>query len=132
MILGIGIDLIDSQRIEKLMQSHPERFVEKHFTANERAQGQQREKAGTAALFYAKRFAAKEAMVKAMGTGFTGGISFQDIEVSNNDKGRPSIICQGQALAQLKDLADDKTFAIHLSLSDEPPYAIAKVIVEVL
>lgn len=133
MIIGIGIDLVDSQRIEKLIEKHPTRFIEKHFTQSEQEQAKDREKAGAVSLFYAKRFAAKEALVKALGTGFTEGISFQDIDIYNDAKGCPHIRISGNAEKVLMNLIPQgKKHKIHLSLSDEPPMVIAQVTVEAI
>ncbi len=127
MIIGIGNDLCDIRRIEKALSRHGRRFEERCFTPAERAKAAGRaDKAGT----LAKRFAAKEACSKALGTGI-GGIHWHDMEVVNDGKGRPALNLTGPA----KDLLDALLPAgheafIHLSLSDEHPLAQAFVIIE--
>jgi len=133
MILGTGIDLLDIRRLEKLMEKHGERFQARYFTKAEIETAQAREKAGTHILAFAKRYAAKEACAKALGTGFIDGIFMSDIEVTNDVLGKPTLALTGGALARLKDITPEgKHIAIHLSLTDEPPYAQAQVLIEAL
>ncbi len=133
MIIGTGIDLIDIRRIEELMAKHGERFQARYFTSAEIKTATLREKAGTHILAFAKRFAAKEACAKALGTGFIDGIFMRDIEVTNDALGKPTLTVTGGALERLKTLTPEgKTAHIHLSLTDEPPYAQAQVMIEVL
>lgn len=133
MIIGTGIDLIDIRRIEELMQKHGARFQSRYFTQAEIETAKAREKAGTHILAFAKRFAAKEACAKALGTGFIDGIFMSDIEITNDTLGKPTLSLSGGALKRVQMLTpDDKTAHIHLSLTDEPPYAQAQVIIEAL
>lgn len=133
MILGTGIDLLDIRRLEKIMARHGARFKERYYTANEIATAESRKVAGTEMLAFAKRYTAKEACAKALGTGFIEGIFMRDIEVTNDDLGKPSLTLYNGALARLKEMTPaGKEVSLHLSLSDEPPYAQAQVIIEAL
>jgi holo-[acyl-carrier protein] synthase len=122
-IFGIGTDLIKVDRIKRLLDSNP-RFFDKVFCASEREYC--RQKANPAQSF-AVRFAAKEAFMKALGTGWDKGISFKEIRVISDDKGKPEIELSGATLDyfQYHNLS-----RIHLSLSHEKDYAVAYVIVE--
>lgn len=131
MIIGIGIDLVDIRRIEKSLQ-RSERFEEKLFTESERKKARGRKKAGKkiVAATYAKHFAAKEACAKALGLGFQEKISWQDMEIKNLPSGAPAMHLKGAALKRLKSLTPKGREAIiHVSLSDEYPYAQAQVII---
>ncbi|MEM7618071.1 MAG: holo-ACP synthase [Pseudomonadota bacterium] len=131
MILGLGTDLIDSRRIEKMMTDYPARFLEKYFTSEEIKEYEVRENAGTHILYLAKRFAAKEAFAKALGTGFQDGLYMKDLQILNKEQGKPVIECLNGALEKLEKFAHGcKGCKIHLSLTDEPPYAQATVIIE--
>ncbi len=133
MIIGFGNDLIDIRRIEKLMENNEQRFTEKYFTDLERETAETRRVNGNHICAYAKRFAAKEACAKALGTGFQDGIYMRDIGVINDEFGRPSLELTGAAAKRLKDLTPDGMKArLHLTLSDEPPMAQACVIIEAL
>ena len=134
MIYGVGTDLVSVVRIEHLMLQFQEKFSEKVFTKNEVLQATKikvsAENFLPRALFFAKRFAAKEAFSKAIGLGIGRGIDFQDIEIENDSLGKPKIkILNGKEIF-LKQLMDCKNFAIHLSLTDENPLASATVIIE--
>ena len=126
MILGIGTDIVNIGRIEKLIQRFGERFLTRIFTQNEREAASLKSIQKTAYL--AKRFAAKEAFSKALGTGFRHGLRFQQIEVVNDKNGKPMI----QLYDYAKKILDQKTdhYEIHLSLSDDIPYAQAFVVIE--
>jgi len=127
MILGIGSDLVDIRRIEKVLQRHGERFVTRVFTATERAKAERR--AGRIAT-YAKRFAAKEACSKALGTGFRSGVFWRDMGVVNLPGGRPTMKLTGGALARLQAITPAGCEArIEVSLTDEGPTAQAIVII---
>lgn len=133
MILGTGIDLLDMKRLERVMEKHGARFKERYFTQTEIATAAARAKAGTEILAFAKRYAAKEACAKALGTGFIEGIFMKDIEVTNDELGKPSLTLHNGALARLNEMMPEgKQAVLHLSLSDEPPYAQAQVIIEAL
>src|SRR5690606_41020472 len=99
MILGIGSDLVDIRRIEKVIARHGERFINRIFTDIERAKAERR---ATRIETYAKRFAAKEACSKALGTGFRRGVFFKDMGVVNLPSGRPTMQLTGGALDQLR------------------------------
>jgi len=122
MILGIGCDICDIRRIEKLIQSQGEKFLNRVFTLSERKRLQKREKIANG---FAKVFAAKEALVKALGN--STDISWQDIEIIKNNNGRPELKLHRKAQEMAKNLANGN-YQLHLSLSDEPPYALAYVI----
>jgi len=131
MIIGTGSDVLDINRLEKVLERHGERFIKRCFTEIERAKAERRRGAGTHIATYAKRFAAKEACSKALGTGFSQGVYLKDIGVVNDAAGKPSIVLTGGALAKLKSLTPaGQTALIHLSLTDEPPMVHAHVIIE--
>lgn len=133
MIIGTGSDLIDITRIEKTLERHGQRFIERCFTPVEIAKAERRRGAGTHIATYAKRFAAKEACSKALGTGFSEGVYFRDIGVVNDPLGRPTLALTGGALARLLAMMPPgKSPVIHLTLTDEPPMAMAYVIIEAL
>ncbi|HPF79250.1 MAG TPA: holo-ACP synthase [Alphaproteobacteria bacterium] len=133
MILGTGIDLLDIRRLEKIMARHGDRFKERYFTDKEIATAEAREAAGTTLLAFAKRYTAKEACAKALGTGFIEGIFMKDIEVTNDALGKPNLTLYNGALDRLHEMTPEgKEVVIHLSLTDEPPYAQAQVIIEAL
>ncbi len=134
MILGIGHDITDIRRIEKALDRFGERFINRCFTEKERKLAESRShNPGQRAATYAKRFAAKEACVKALGIGVSSGVTLKDIEVSNTPMGKPTINLHGQAYRYLADLLPmDGVVAIHLSLTDEPPYASAYVIIDAI
>jgi holo-[acyl-carrier protein] synthase len=126
-IIGIGTDLIDIRRIERTLERYGERFLDRVFTPVERARSERR--AGRAAS-YAKRFAAKEAGAKALGTGFRQGVFLRDIGVVNLASGRPTLVLTGGALARLERLTPKGMKAeINLTITDEPPLAHAMVII---
>lgn len=134
MILGIGIDLVSVGRIEHLMSQFKEKFPQKIFTTNEIISAEKIVTSGDSlmpqALFYAKRFAAKEAFSKALGLGIGRGIDFCDIEVENNEVGKPQIRILNDKGEFLKQHFSCKNFSIHLSITDENPLASAIVIIE--
>lgn len=127
MILGIGSDLVDIRRIERTLERYGARFVDRVFTAEERRRSDHR--AGRAAS-YAKRYAAKEACSKALGTGFRDGVYWRDLGVVNLASGRPTMILTGGALKRLQAMTPDgMTARIELTLTDEMPLASAFVII---
>lgn len=131
MIIGTGSDLIDIRRIEKTLARFGDRFIERCFSEVEIAKAERRRQAGTHIATYAKRFAAKEACSKALGTGFSGGVYMKDISVENDAWGRPSLRLSHGAARRLQDLVPPgKTAKIHLTLTDEPPLAQAFVLIE--
>lgn len=130
MIVGIGVDLVDSRRIERLLKQFGGRFKEKIFTSEERAYA---ENCPSALVAYSNRFAAKEAAVKALGTGFREGIGWHDIEVVRAASGAPSLIFHSKAYEKLLSLVPlGMTALSHVSVSDEPPYSTAFVVLSAI
>ena len=128
MILGIGTDICDISRIEKSLDKFGQRFLDKTFTLHEQEYCES--KSGKAS-YYAKRFAAKEAVAKALATSSSGALSWLDVEVKNDPSGRPKAILYRGALERLNaKTPDDSTAHIHLSLSDDYPYAVAYAMIE--
>src|SRR5580698_1890667 len=128
MILGLGSDLIDIRRIEKTLEKHGERFIARIFTDIERAKSEAR---ANRAASYAKRFAAKEACAKALGTGLARGVFWRDMGVVNLPSGKPTLHLTGGAAARLARLTPSGYRPIiHLTLTDEFPLAQAQVIIE--
>ena len=131
MIIGTGSDLIDIRRVEKTLARFGERFIQRCFTPEEIAKAERRREAGTHIATYAKRFAAKEACSKALGTGFSNGVFMKDIGVINDPLGRPALKLTGGALKRLQSLTPAGTKAVlHVTLTDEPPLASVSVIIE--
>lgn len=127
MILGIGNDLCDIRRIEKSLERFGERFIRRVFTETEQKRSEGR---ATRASSYAKRFAAKEACSKALGTGFRRGVFMRDMGVVNLRGGKPSLALTGGALARLAEITPAGMAAqIDLTLTDEYPLAQAFVII---
>ncbi|MEY3553516.1 MAG: hypothetical protein RL735_1864 [Pseudomonadota bacterium] len=128
MILGFGSDLCDIRRIESALARYGERFAKRCFTEIERAKSDGR---AQRAASYAKRFAAKEACAKALGTGFRHGVFFHDMGVVNLPGGRPTLVLTGGAARRLAELTPPGAQAhIHLTLTDEYPLAMAQVLIE--
>ena len=129
MILGLGNDTVDIRRIEQTIGRHGERFLERVFTLVERAKAERRtERIRTAT--YAKRFAAKEAASKALGTGFRAGVFFRDLGVVNLRSGQPTLEMTGGAAARLAAITPPGHVArVALTMTDEYPYASAVVII---
>ena len=127
MIIGLGSDLVDIRRIERVLERHGERFTHRVFTDAERRKAEAR---AARAATYAKRFAAKEACAKALGTGFRRGVFFRDMGVVNLPSGRPTLVLAGGALRQLRRITPEGCEArIDLSLTDDFPLAQAVVII---
>ena len=130
MIIGIGSDLVDIRRIEKVLTRHGERFIDRVFTPTERAKAEGR---ANAAATYAKRFAAKEACAKALGTGFRRGVFFHDMGVVNLPGGKPTMKLTGGALARLQAITPKGCEArIDLTITDEYPLAQAFVLISAI
>ena len=128
MIIGIGSDLCDIRRIEGTLQRFGERFTHRVFTEGERRRSDRR---AARAASYARRFAAKEACAKALGTGMRGGVFWRDMEVVNLPSGRPTLRLAGGALERLRAMLPDGHEAVlHVSLTDDPPVAQAFVVIE--
>ena len=128
MILGLGSDICDIRRIEKSLERFGERFSLRLFSEAERARAERRPVLRAAT--YAKRFAAKEACAKALGTGFRRGVFFADLRVVNMPSGQPTLDLHGGARTRLKAMTPAGYEAkIFLSLTDEYPYAYANVVI---
>ena len=129
MILGIGNDTVDIRRIEQTLARHGESFIERVFTPLERAKAERRTERIRAAT-YAKRFAAKEAAAKALGTGFRAGVFFRDLGVVNLRTGQPTLQLTGGAAARLLAITPPGHVAqVALTMTDEYPYASAVVVI---
>ena len=127
MIIGLGSDLCDVRRIEQVLARHGDRFLDRIFTPAERAKAERR---ANRAETYAKRFAAKEACAKALGTGLRAGVFWRDMGVVNLPGGRPTMQLTGGALERLKAITPKGCEArIEVSLTDEGPTAQAIVII---
>jgi holo-[acyl-carrier protein] synthase len=130
LIIGTGTDLIDIRRIEKTLERFGDRFTRRCFTEIEQAKSDRRKER---AASYAKRYAAKEAGAKALGTGIARGVSWKEIGVVNLPGGKPTLELKGRALDWLAMLTPEgMTASVHISITDEPPYALANVIIEAL
>jgi holo-[acyl-carrier protein] synthase len=132
MIIGIGSDICDIRRIERTLERFDRRFIERVFTETEQRRAERRNgkaRAGT----YAKRFAAKEACAKALGTGFNRGVFMSDLGVVNLRGGQPTMTLTNGAAARLAALMPSgMTARIDLTMTDEYPYAYAHVIISAL
>jgi holo-[acyl-carrier protein] synthase len=127
MIIGIGNDLIDIRRIERTLERFGDRFIQRIFTPLEQKKAERRR---NRVETYAKRFAAKEACAKALGTGFRKGVFWRDLGVVNLPGGKPSMELTGGALKRLQELTPAGMKAhIDLTLTDEPPLGQAIVII---
>ena len=124
MIVAIGIDIIEVKRVREVLERTP-RFAERVFTAAEREYCDSR--GAVAAQHYAARFAAKEAALKALQTGWRGGISWQDVEIASRESGAPYLIFTGQVLEVFEKF---RATATHLSISHTTQHAIAQVVLE--
>lgn len=130
MILGVGNDMVDIRRIEQTLERFGDRFVSRIFTDIERAKSDRR---AQRAASYAKRFAAKEACSKALGTGFRKGVFWRDMGVVNLASGRPTMVLTGGAADQLGKLVPSGMKPdIHLTITDDYPWAQAIVIISSL
>ena len=130
MIVGIGADLVDIRRIEATLARFGDRFVERCFTDVERAKSEQRKER---AASYAKRFAAKEACSKALGTGLKMGIGWREMGVVNLPSGRPTLELTGKAALLLAAMAPEGMRVVaHLTITDDYPLAQAFVVLEAL
>ena len=130
MIIGIGSDLCDVRRIQAVIDRHGERFLNRIFTQAERARAERR---ANRVETYAKRFAAKEACSKALGTGFRDGVFFRDMGVVNLRSGKPTMALAGGAAARLGAIVPaGMKPVIHVTITDEWPMAMALVMIEAL
>jgi holo-[acyl-carrier protein] synthase len=130
MIIGIGTDLCRIDRIEQTLARFGERFIARVFTEEERRRS---ERKPAPAASYAKRFAAKEACAKALGTGLRMGTAWRDMGVVNLPSGQPTLRLTGKALARLASLTPPgHTARLHLTMTDDAPFAQAFVVIEAL
>jgi holo-[acyl-carrier protein] synthase len=128
LILGLGSDLIDITRVARSIERFGDRFINRCFTDVEKARAARRPLIADAS--YAKRFAAKEACAKALGTGMRAGVFWRDMGVVNLPGGRPTMVLTGGALERLKAITPPgMTARIDLTITDEPPLAQAMVII---
>ena len=125
-IFGIGTDIVNIKRMKKTLKGKNNNFKKRIFSKNEIIYC---EKKKNPSSFYAKRFAAKEALSKALGTGIGKIVTFKNIEIRNDSLGKPSILLKGSAANFLKKRIKSKKYTIHLSLSDDVPWAQATVII---
>jgi holo-[acyl-carrier protein] synthase len=130
MILGIGSDMVDIRRLEQVIGRHGERFLNRVFTPTEQARAQKR---ANQSATYAKRFAAKEACAKALGTGIRKGVFWRDMGVVNLASGRPTMQLTGGALARLEAITPPGSEAqIDVTITDEWPVAQAFVVISAI
>ncbi len=134
MIIGLGSDIVNIERIAKLLAKSPAKFKSNYFTdyeveAVKRYNPDNQKKISA---HFAKRFAAKEAFSKAVGTGFGQHLSHKDIGIENDALGKPLLIPNSRATLLLKNVSGGKEVACHVSLSDDYPYAQSVVILEVV
>ena len=125
-IFGIGTDIVNIKRMDRALKKYGFNFKSKIFSKKEIIYC---EKKKNSSAFYAKRFAAKEAFSKALGTGIRKGVNLKNIEITNNAHGKPSILLKGKVANYLKKKVKSKKYDIHLSLSDDKPWAQATVII---
>ena len=131
MIIGIGSDIINIDRIRSVIDRHGDRFIHRVFADDEIQKAQSRAATGQDIATYAKRFAAKEACAKALGTGFTHGVFFKDMILTNDDHGKPTMTLRGGAAAHLATLLPSgRTGHIHVSITDDGPLTQAFVVIE--
>ena len=125
-IFGIGTDIVNIKRMEKFLRKNGNSSKKRIFSRSEIIYCEKKRNPYT---FFAKRFAAKEALSKALGTGIRKGINFKNIEISNDELGKPSIKLRGSTAIFLKKKIKTKKYSIYLSLSDDEPWAQATVII---
>ena len=124
MIVGLGTDIVEIKRIKEMLNKHSEIFIDKIFTEDEKLEAEKRKNTHT---YYAGRWAAKEAVAKALGTGFGKGCSWKDISINNNEQGKPIVNLSNAAAETFKKLQGTNIF---LSISHECEYACATAILE--
>ena len=128
MIVGFGSDLVDIRRIERSMDRFGARFVDRVFAPSEQ---QRCEPRGDRVAAYARRFAAKEACAKALGSGIFDGVFWRDMVIENDEEGRPTLKLSGGAAERLVKITPrGRHSVVHVTLTDEPPYAQAMVLIE--
>lgn len=134
MIVGIGCDLANINRFEKALAKFGGRFVNRAFSEREKAELARRERLSPKehACAAAKRFAAKEACTKALGTGFRDGIFMRDIEIVHQPSGKPELYLQNGARRRLEEICGGAAFKIHVTMTDDYPWAQTFVIIEII
>lgn len=134
MIIGIGNDLANIDRIKKSIEKFGNRFINKIFAEEERTELSKRQKisAHEYACSAARRFAAKEACSKALGTGFKQGTFWSDLIITHTPAGKPELQLRGNAARHLNRLCDNRPCRLHVSMTDDYPWAQAFVIIEIL
>lgn len=134
MIVGLGCDLANINRFEKALAKFGGRFVNRAFSEREKAELARRERLSPKehACAAAKRFAAKEACTKALGTGFRDGIFMRDIEIVHQPSGKPELYLQNGARRRLEEICGGAAFKIHVTMTDDYPWAQAFVIIEII
>lgn len=134
MIVGIGCDLANINRFEKALAKFGGRFVNRAFSEREKAELARRERLSPKehACAAAKRFAAKEACTKALGTGFRDGIFMRDIEIVHQPSGKPELYLRNGARRRLEEICGGAAFKIHVTMTDDYPWAQAFVIIEII
>ena len=134
MIVGIGCDLANINRFEKALAKFGGRFVNRAFSEREKAELARRERLSPKehACAAAKRFAAREACTKALGTGFRDGIFMRDIEIVHQPSGKPELYLQNGARRRLEEICGGAAFKIHVTMTDDYPWAQAFVIIEII
>ena len=134
MIVGIGCDLANINRFEKALAKFGGRFVNRAFSEREKAELARRERLSPKehACAAAKRFAAKEACTKALGTGVRDGIFMRDIEIVHQPSGKPELYLQNGARRRLEEICGGAAFKIHVTMTDDYPWAQAFVIIEII
>ena len=125
-IFGIGTDIVNIKRMNKSLKNHGNNFKKRVFSKNEIIYCEKKKNSGS---YYAKRFAAKEAFTKALGTGIRKGINLNNIEIFNNNLGKPSVRLKGEVANYIKKKIKNKKYHIYLSLSDDTPWAQATVVI---
>lgn len=129
-IIGIGSDLVDIRRIDKSIERHGQKFLDRIFGEKEQIRATQRSHSSRT---YAKMFAAKEAVAKALGTGFGHGVSWQDIQICRDPDQAPHVELFGKAKEIFETrIPSERKGVIHLSMTDEPPYAQAFAVVSII
>lgn len=134
MIIGIGSDITNISRFERSIKAYGSRLIDRALGEKEKAELEKKEFVSSQeyAASVAKRFAAKEACSKALGTGFRNGIYLSQIQTIHNSNGKPELVLSGKALEQYQKLCNGKKTALHISVSDDYPWAQAVVIMEQL
>ena len=133
MIIGIGTDIIAIGRVSKAVDNYGERFINRCFTASEIEESKKLKGNNNRIRYFSKRWAAKEALAKAAGTGIGKYIGFQNIDVSErSNMGQPIITVTGEAMKYIENLSGGSNFKLDISLSDEKGFAIAFVVISIL